>query len=126
MSGVISVVICGITLKAYGTGVINDDHLMQNFWSLVEHLLNTILFTLAGTLWGDLVKTRSQLSVDLKNFVVLYLAVIAIRFFLVFALYPINSRIGLKSDWKEAFFLSWGGLRGAVGIALGKFDLNLI
>lgn len=32
--------------------------------------------------------------------------------------YPVVSRIGLKSSWKEAIFLSYGGLRGAVGISL--------
>lgn len=32
--------------------------------------------------------------------------------------YPIFSRIGLKSNWREAVFLSFGGLRGSVGIAL--------
>jgi hypothetical protein len=33
-------------------------------------------------------------------------------------IYPIFSRIGIKSDWKEATFLAYGGIRGAVGVAL--------
>ena len=41
-----------------------------------------------------------------------------IRFFLVFSFYPVLSRIGLKTNWRECFFISFGGLRGAVGIAL--------
>lgn len=42
-----------------------------------------------------------------------------IRFALTFSFYPVLSRIGLKSNISEATFLSFGGLRGAVGIALG-------
>lgn len=36
----------------------------------------------------------------------------------MFSFYPILSRIGLKTNWRECFFISFGGLRGAVGIAL--------
>jgi NhaP-type Na+/H+ or K+/H+ antiporter len=42
----------------------------------------------------------------------------AIRFALTFSFYPVLSRIGLKSNLSEATFISFGGLRGAVGIAL--------
>ena len=55
---------------------------------------------------------------DWGYLILLYVIVQTIRFFLVFAFYPILSRIGLKSNWREAIFLSFGGLRGAVGIAL--------
>lgn len=48
----------------------------------------------------------------------LFLLVTAIRFFLVFAFYPITARLGIGTNWQEAVFMSWGGLRGAVGIAL--------
>ena len=51
-SGVIAVVFCGIVLKGYGSYVINDAVLMDKFWSLVEHLLNTVLFALGGVVWG--------------------------------------------------------------------------
>ena len=48
----------------------------------------------------------------------LYVLVTAIRFFLMFAFYPVTSRIGIGTTWPEAVFMSYGGLRGAVGIAL--------
>ena len=49
---------------------------------------------------------------------IIYLFAIVIRFFLVFTFYPLTSRIGIGQSWREAFFMSYGGLRGAVGIAL--------
>lgn len=47
-----------------------------------------------------------------------YLLVNLIRFALMFGAYPILSRIGLKWNVKEAIFVSFGGLRGAIAIAL--------
>lgn len=41
-SGVIAVVLCGITTSAFGGGFINDNQMMEDFWGLLEHLLNTV------------------------------------------------------------------------------------
>ena len=120
-SGVIAVVSCGITTQAFGSNMINDQHMMESFWVLVEYLLNTLLFTLGGVVWGAVVADEAGEEFNAKDWgylILLYVLVQAIRFFLVFAFYPILSRIGLKSNWREAVFLSFGGLRGAVGIAL--------
>jgi len=37
-SGIIAVVFCGFTSKAFGLDVINDLHMMESFWILVEHV----------------------------------------------------------------------------------------
>lgn len=37
---------------------------------------------------------------------------------LVVAFSPLTSNLGIGQSWREAVFMSWGGLRGAVGIAL--------
>lgn len=57
-SGVIAIVTCGITTKAYGGGLISDWQVMNSFWALVEHLLNTVLFTLGGIVFGEILATR--------------------------------------------------------------------
>lgn len=48
-SGVIAVVFCGFVTKAFGQDMINDLHMMNSFWVLVEHILNTILFSKCGS-----------------------------------------------------------------------------
>lgn len=120
MSGVIAVVVCGILTKAFGSGLISDWGVMTSFWSLLEHLLNTLIFALAGVVFGTVVSSddRNWGASDWGYLILLYVLVTIIRFGLIFAFYPIISRIGLKSSWQEAVFSSWGGLRGAVGLAL--------
>ena len=47
-SGVISTVVTALIVKFFGRGMINDIQLLEDFWTLVEHILNTVLFTLGG------------------------------------------------------------------------------
>ena len=119
-SGVIAVVFCGITVRAFGSSIINDPGLMQSFWTLLEHLLNSVLFALGGVVWGAIIANDSPAftAKDWGSLFILYAMLNVIRFFLVFSFYPVLSRIGLGSNLQEAVFLSFGGLRGAVGIAL--------
>lgn len=123
-SGVLSVVFCGITTKAFASSIINDHLLMDKFWVLVEHLLNTVLFALGGVVWGTVISSRDESrsknydSTDWGYLIVVYILMMVIRFLLFGLAFPIISRIGLKSKWKETVFQSFGGLRGAVGIAL--------
>ncbi|KAL3916191.1 MAG: hypothetical protein SGILL_005292 [Bacillariaceae sp.] len=123
MSGVVAVVTLGVIVNYFARGLINDESLMESYLMLAEYLLNTLLFTLGGTIWAS-ISFENQESyqvqgVDWGWLMVLYLFVGLIRFVQVGCFYPVISRIGLKSDWREATFLAYGGLRGSVGVALG-------
>lgn len=54
-SGVIASLSMGLTISAFGRPLINDDSLFDDFFSLVEHLLNTVLFSLGGLVWGEVI-----------------------------------------------------------------------
>jgi NhaP-type Na+/H+ or K+/H+ antiporter len=45
-SGILSTVVTGVLVRGYGRGLINDEKLVDDFWALLEHLLNTVIFTL--------------------------------------------------------------------------------
>mmetsp|Transcript_9546 Transcript_9546/g.20647 ORF Transcript_9546/g.20647 Transcript_9546/m.20647 type:complete len:892 (+) Transcript_9546:81-2756(+) len=121
-SGVIATVAAGLCVKFVGRSAINDIHLMDDFISILEHILNTVLFSLGGLVWGEvLVKIHEQHYWKAKDWgylILLYLLLHVIRFCLFVGAYPITVRIGLKTNWKETAFQIYGGLRGAVGIAL--------
>jgi NhaP-type Na+/H+ or K+/H+ antiporter len=118
MSGIIACVTCGITVRAVGQGLIREHHLMDSYLALMEHLLNTLLFALGGSVWGKAVAEGSLRASDWLFLIVFYIFVTIIRFVQIGLFYPIFSRIGLKSDWKEAAFLAYGGIRGGISIAL--------
>lgn len=107
-SGIIAVLFCGVTVKAFGETLMNDSHLTHDFWEITEHLLNTTLFCLGGAVWGGVHSGK-----DWIYLLILFAAVILIRFFLVFAFFPITSRMGISQSWREAIFMSYAGLRGA-------------
>lgn len=145
-SGIIAVFCCGVTVKAFGETLYNDSHLFHHFWEIIEFLLNSLLFTLAGCVWAFVLEADK--AINLGTFVVsglgsililqspivshnptcyvlsqgylflLFILLNIIRFFLIFTSYPLISRIGIGTNWQEAFFMSYGGLRGAVGISL--------
>jgi len=118
-SGVIATVACAITVKGLGKAMFNDTKLLDGFWSLLEHILNTILFTLGGVEWGVVVADKHGfVARDWGYLFLLYAILTAIRSFNFFLFYPITARIGLKTNVKETLFQIYGGLRGAVGIAL--------
>ena len=121
-SGVICVVCLGITTRAYAKGLINDPEMLESFWVLLEHLLNTLLFSLGGVVWGRILVEQSYADrfggKDWGYLFVLYILLMVIRAFLFLVFYPLTYNIGLSTNWQETAFLVHAGLRGAVGIAL--------
>ena len=128
-SGVIGTLTYGVLINM-SSCLINDHKLQEDFWALMEHLLNTVLFTLGGLVWGEIIANgdpdKQFLGRDWGYLVVLYLFLLVIRFFLMFACYPITANIGLKTNWRETVFSSYAGLRGAVGIALAIYLDNVV
>ena len=121
-SGVIATLCAGLFVKFFGRSEINDIHLMDDFFSIIEHILNTILFSLGGLVWGKTLFiniTKGFIKwTDVGYLVFLYVMLHVIRGLLFAAVYPITVRVGLGTNWKETSFQIYGGLRGAVGIAL--------
>lgn len=133
-SGVIATVTLGVLVNGFGYAYLNDRGLRDDFQALVEHMLNTVLFALGGLVFGGVIANADDVEIPEREFggrdwgylIVLYLLLTVIRFGLFFAVYPLTSRIGLKSSLPEVTFQSFGGLRGAVGIALAISLDNLV
>lgn len=123
LSGVICVVFCGLVTKLLARSLIIDHQLMDNFWNMIEFILNTVLFCLGGVIWGTVITDNQARNEDFNGadwgyLILIYVLITIIRFFLFAAFFPIVNRIGIKSCWKEAFFQAFSGLRGALGITL--------
>lgn len=132
-SGVIAVVTLGVITSTFGDVYVNDPKLMADFWSIVEWLLNTVLFSVGGLVWGRIISNRDEIYPDREftgedwgYLLLLYVLLAVIRFGLFAAFYPITAKLGLGTNRKEMIFQSFGGLRGAVGISLAIFLDNTV
>ena len=124
-SGVLAVVAAGIFVATFAWPYVDDHHSMHNVWHWLEWTGNTLIFLLAGTILGSQYLASENIRpVDWGYMFLSYLAVNAARFCVIFLFFPLLSRMGKGITWQEAFFMSWGGLRGAVGLAMAMGVAN--
>lgn len=117
VSGVIALVAFGLTVTYVGRPKLKPqvNRFMEQFWELTTLLANTLIFIIVGIIIA--VKVRF----DWKDVAVLFLVYIGlnlIRVLMVALFYPLMKRSGYGLSIREAVILSWGGLRGALGLTL--------
>eukprot|EP01033_Poteriospumella_lacustris_P002178 gene2178-1591_t len=76
-----------------------------------------MIFLLGGLMIGHRVLAEVN-GMDWLYMMVLYVALVAARFVTMLILFPVISKIGHGCSLKEVCFMSWAGLRGALGMAL--------
>jgi len=103
-----------------------DKHSMLHIWEMIEYLGNTITFFLAGSLFGS---TMIYIpAIDYLHLVVIYVVCTVIRGLLLILSRPILKFLSPHRQpvsIADAMVMTWGGLRGAVGLVLGiQVSLN--
>ena len=117
ISGVLSASAAGLMLSWLAPPFILHHETMETVWGAVEWICNTLIFFFAGLESGYAVYKHGEWK-DLSMVVTLYVILFFIRVFVVGVLYPIVSRGTLKCSVHDAMFMTWAGLRGALGIGL--------
>ena len=119
-SGVIAVVAAGLTLNLTGPGRLPPQAWanLREVWDLLAHWAGALIFILAALLIPRLLE-----EVRLEDFIligVVILAAIAARVFILFGLMPFLTMLkaspAVDPPYRAAIL--WGGLRGAVTLAL--------
>jgi len=117
VSGVMATVAAGLTMGAYGRNKISPrarEH-MESFWEYFAFVCNSLIFLLVG------------LSIDLHLFkdninsiLIAALAVLLARAVAVYTLFPLIARFRTVDSVDKKFqtVIFWGGLRGALAIAM--------
>jgi NhaP-type Na+/H+ or K+/H+ antiporter len=116
-SGILACCSAGIMFARLGQPVVLEPETMDNVWAFLEWVANTLLFEIAGMVVADRVWAATT-GKDWLYLLVLYLGMNGVRALTVASLFPVMSRIGMRCDVADAVFMSWSGLRGALGIAL--------
>lgn len=119
-SGVIAVVVAGLTLNLTGPGRLPPQSWvnLREVWDLLAHWAGALIFILAALLIPRLLQ-----DVRFYDFVligVIVLAAIAARAVILFGLLPLLTllRVSPVVDRPYRVAILWGGLRGAVTLAL--------
>src|SRR5712691_5321601 len=113
-SGVVSVVAAGIVVARYGssTGRLKGTQLL-GFWNLLAFVLNGILFLMVGIA----VPTTRLVAVG-GLALGAYLIMFAARALPVYALLGLADIRGSSIPWSWRHMTVWGGIRGALSVAL--------
>ncbi len=119
-SGVIAVVAAGLTLNLSGPRRLPPAAWtkLREVWDLLAHWAGALIFILAALLIPRLLE-EVRLS-DVGLLCVVILAAIAARAAILFGLLPFLTAIGLSPSVERPYrtAILWGGLRGAVTLAL--------
>ncbi|MCH7821973.1 MAG: sodium:proton antiporter [Proteobacteria bacterium] len=116
MSGPLAMVVAGLFIGNKGLSLAVSDNTrdyLKKFWSLIDEILNSILFLLIGLEVLVIAKQADHFGVALLIIPV----TLAARWISVFI--PISILARWKSFTKGAIpILTWGGLRGGIAVAL--------
>ncbi len=119
VSSVLATVVMGLTLASQGHALVFEHDALHEFWEMVEYLANTVIFVLSGAVIVErgILEGGLQAS-DWGYLLLLYVALVIIRGLTVLLLSPVLKISGYGLQWSEMGVLTWGGLRGAVGLVL--------
>eukprot|EP00755_Sulcionema_specki_P013239 Sspe_Gene.53488::Locus_29557_Transcript_3_5_Confidence_0.222_Length_5150::g.53488::m.53488 len=118
VSGVLAVVACGVYMS-YRKQCISPEvhHTLHEFWEMSVYLGNTLIFTMAGMIVAG--KAFKHVGwMDVLYLTWTYAAINVIRFVCLQIFALIYNRFEYKLDFANQCLVAWGGLRGAVGLAL--------
>lgn len=123
ISGVIALVAFGLTVSYKGRPRLKPqvNLFMEKFWELLAHIANTLVFILVGVVIAERVDVTWT---NIGILILLYIGLNLIRFTMIMMLYPLMKRLGYGLSKRESVILTWGGLRGALGMTLALMVAN--
>lgn len=118
VSGIIATLTAGLMIGNFGKYKISPSvrDFMEHFWAYAAFLANSLIFLLIGLSVREVPIFEYWLPILMTLIVV-----VAARFVSIFAVVPFTNRIfksegSIPFSWQ--FLLSWGGLRGALPLAI--------
>jgi NhaP-type Na+/H+ or K+/H+ antiporter len=122
-SGVLAVVFLGFFTLAEGHYVqAENEHTFHVVLGFIAHSCNELIFLIAGVVtwrFGFVAAEEGLIdSRDVLDSFLLYIGIHLVRGILLVFCFPIMKNLGYGLSVKEALIMWYGGLRGAVGLAM--------
>lgn len=123
VSGLISVVVLGVFMAMYTKMRLPPEagEMVHTIISFIQFCLESILFIITGVFIGKkfLVEGNNTLEEsDYYKVVIFYVIMNVARYLMIIILLPLINKTGYPLNWKDTIILSYGGVRGALGLAL--------
>ena len=132
-SEILATVVCGLNIAGIGKKYASPSvwASVMSMWGFIANVLNTILFVLLGAHVNDILFREHESNYltqqSTYTFVifacilslVLYIALHVIRIFSIGIFFPILKKLGYGITFNEILFVTFAGLRGAIGLGLG-------
>ncbi|MAZ66267.1 MAG: hypothetical protein CMF25_04090 [Kangiellaceae bacterium] len=117
-SGVVAVVTLGLYFARRGRSTISPEvgEFLHHFWEVMAFIANTLIFIIVGVVIAMRVEFGS-LSIWGYLFL-LYFSILVIRGISIVSFLPLLKKTGIGLNFEKFAVLTWGGLRGAVALAL--------
>lgn len=117
MSGILAVVFAGVYVGSVGLKNISPTTqiALDNFWEFLSFVANSIVFLLIGLRINIIDLWTPPILLSIATAI---LAILISRSLVVYAMSWLSSRLGKHIPMKFRHVMFWGGLRGAVGLAL--------
>ena len=119
VSGVIAAVLAGLVSGSYGQLKLSQSmsEFMKEFWEFLAFVMNSLIFFLVGLVIALKLDFRSFAAI-LPLLGAVIIGLIFARAISVFGAMPMLRRLMEAVDFRYQVVMFWGGLRGAVGLAL--------
>lgn len=117
VSGVLAVVTFGLVMAGVGRTRISPEvgHFLHEFWELAAFIANTLIFIIVGVV---IAQKASFAPMDFLILAIVYIGIHVVRAIVIGVFYPAMKNIGYGLTVKDATVAWYGGLRGAIGLAL--------
>jgi len=117
VSGVLGLVTMGLVMAGVGRTRISPEveHFLHEFWEMAAFIANTLIFIIVGVVIAERITFTAGGLVILA---LLYVGVHIIRAIIIAGFLPLMQKFGYGLSKKDAVVVWYGGLRGAIGLAL--------
>ncbi len=122
VSGVMSTLAAGIVVSLMSNDVLKHEnhYFMENFWNYFSFVANSFVFLLLGLTEAHSYDSLGALAATMRLLLVVVPVVTLARAVIIYLLIPLYNRFAKddKISFSYQTILFWGGLRGAVPVAL--------